>query len=94
MKINKMQITNFCGIKNLCITPQGNNLNIFGDNATGKTTIANAFMWLFTGKGITGTAELDPQPLDGRNAKIHNLMAKKEGQRGGGTYGYKNGIFY
>lgn len=85
MKINKMQITNFCGIKNLCITPQGNNLNIFGDNATGKTTIANAFMWLFTGKGITGTAELDPQPLDGRNAKIHNLETSVELETDSGT---------
>lgn len=85
MKINKMQITNFCGIKSLCITPQGNNLNIFGDNATGKTTIANAFMWLFTGKGITGTAELDPQPLDGSNAKIHNLETSVELETDSGT---------
>lgn len=85
MKINKMQITNFCGIKSLCITPQGNNLNIFGDNATGKTTIANAFMWLFTGKGITGTAELDPQPLDKNNAKVHNLETSVELQADSGV---------
>lgn len=85
MKINTMQITNFCGIKSLCITPQSNNINIFGDNATGKTTIANAFMWLFTGKGITGTAELDPQPLDGSNAKIHNLETSVELQTDDGT---------
>ena len=85
MKINTMQITNFCGIKSLCITPQGNNLNIFGDNATGKTTIANAFMWLFTGKGITGTAELDPQPLDKNNAKVHNLETSVELQADSGV---------
>lgn len=85
MKINTMQITNFCGIKSLCIIPQGNNLNIFGDNATGKTTIANAFMWLFTGKGITGTAELDPQPLDKNNAKVHNLETSVELQADSGV---------
>lgn len=85
MKINKMQITNFCGIKSLCIAPQGSNLNILGDNATGKTTIANAFMWLFTGKGITGTAELDPQPLDKNNAKVHNLETSVELQADSGV---------
>lgn len=85
MKIKTMQITNFCGIKSLCIIPQGSNINIFGDNATGKTTIANAFMWLFTGKGITGTAELDPQPLDKNNAKVHNLETSVELQSDSGT---------
>ena len=85
MKISTMQITNFCGIKSLCITPQNGNLNIFGDNATGKTTIANAFMWLFTGKGITGTAELDPQPVDGSNGKVHNLETSVELQTDSGT---------
>lgn len=85
MKIKTMQIINFCGIKSLCITPQNGNLNIFGDNATGKTTIANAFMWLFTGKGITGTAELDPQPVDGSNSKAHNLETSVELQTDSGT---------
>lgn len=66
-------LQNSCGIKQLEITPGGGNTSIYGDNATGKTTIANAFLWLFTGKNSMGTAELDPQPLDGQNGKIHNL---------------------
>jgi DNA repair exonuclease SbcCD ATPase subunit len=48
-------------------------MTIYGDNATGKTTIANAFAWLFTGKNAAGTAEFDPAPVDGSNGKIHNL---------------------
>lgn len=85
MKINSMQIANFCGIKELSVNPQSADLNIYGDNATGKTTIANAFMWLFTGKGITGTTELEPQPLDGGNAKIHNLETWVQLQTDNGT---------
>lgn len=73
LKIARMSIQNFCAVKSLEIAPNGSNLSVFGDNATGKTTIANAFAWLFTGKNAAGTAEFDPAPLDGDNAKIHNI---------------------
>lgn len=72
-RISKLTLQNFCGVKSLEITPNGADTAIFGDNATGKTTIANAFSWLFTGKNSAGTAELDPAPLDSSNGKIHNL---------------------
>lgn len=72
-RIRSMKLLNFCGIQSLEIQPDGADLSIFGDNATGKTTIANAFAWLFTGKNASGTADFDPAPLDSSNAKIHNL---------------------
>lgn len=72
-RIQSMKLLNFCGIQSLEIQPDGADLSIFGDNATGKTTIANAFAWLVTGKNASGTADFDPAPLDGSNAKIHNL---------------------
>lgn len=72
-RIFSIMIQNFCGIKSLEISPNGSDLTIFGDNATGKTTVANAFSWLFTGKNASGTADLDPAPLDQDNSKIHNL---------------------
>ena len=71
--IKKMTLQNFCGIKHLEITPNSADCAVYGDNATGKTTVANAFTWLFTGKNLLGTAELDPAPLDKNNDKIHNL---------------------
>lgn len=73
LKISRITIRNFCAVKALEIAPNGSDLSVFGDNATGKTTIANAFAWLFTGKNAAGTAEFDPAPLDGDNAKIHNI---------------------
>lgn len=72
-RIQSMKLLNFCGIQSLEINPGGDDLSVYGDNATGKTTIANAFAWLFTGKNASGTADFDPAPLDGSNAKIHNL---------------------
>ena len=72
-RIQTMKLLNFCGIQSLEITPGGDDLSVYGDNATGKTTIANAFAWLFTGKNAAGTADFDPAPLDSTNAKIHNL---------------------
>lgn len=73
LKIARMIIQNFCGIKSLEIAPNGADLAIFGDNATGKSTVSNAFAWLFTGKNAAGTADFDPAPLDSSNGKIHNL---------------------
>ena len=72
-RIQSMKLLNFCGIQSLEIRPGGVDLSIYGDNATGKTTVANAFAWLFTGKNAAGTADFDPAPLDGSNAKVHNL---------------------
>ena len=72
-RIQSMKMQNFCGIQSLEIKPDGADLSVYGDNATGKTTIANAFAWLFTGKNASGTADFDPAPLDSSNAKIHNL---------------------
>ncbi len=72
-RIQSLKLQNFCGIRSLEITPDGADISVYGDNATGKTTIANAFAWLFTGKNACGTADFDPAPLDSSNAKIHNL---------------------
>lgn len=72
-RIQSMKLQNFCGIQSLEIKLNGADLSVYGDNATGKTTIANAFAWLFTGKNASGTADFDPAPLDSSNAKIHNL---------------------
>src|SRR5690606_18070898 len=46
-------LNNFKGIKSLLINFADDITNIFGDNATGKTTIFDAFMWLFFGKEST-----------------------------------------
>lgn len=39
-RIQTMKLLNFCGIQSLEITPGGDDLSVYGDNATGKTTMA------------------------------------------------------
>lgn len=51
MKLIEMILDNFQGIKHLELDFDGSPI-ISGKNATGKTTIANAYSWLLTGKPI------------------------------------------
>lgn len=50
MKLLTLNIINFKGIRELSIVCDGENLNIYGDNATGKTTVFDAVTWLLFGK--------------------------------------------
>lgn len=39
-RIQSMKLLNFCGIQSLEINPDGEDLTVYGDNATGKTKIS------------------------------------------------------
>lgn len=64
MKLVRCDIRNFQGIASIGLFPQGKNLNVFGDNGTGKTTIVSALSWLLTGKDALGRADFDIKPLN------------------------------
>ena len=46
MKLLKLILENFQGIKQFEFISGGSNAAVHGDNATGKTTIPNALTWL------------------------------------------------
>jgi ATPase involved in DNA repair len=50
MKLIKLTLKNFKGIKDFTLEANGRNVNVYGDNATGKTTIFDAFTWLLYDK--------------------------------------------
>ena len=50
MKILNLTLRNFKGTRDFELNTDGNDVNIFGDNGTGKTTLADAFMWLLFDK--------------------------------------------
>lgn len=62
-QIKQIAIENFKGIKSLTIWPEGKNLEVFGDNATGKTTIFDAFTWLLFGKDSDGRSDFEIKPV-------------------------------
>lgn len=78
MKILRLTIVNFQGIEELEIDAGGDCLDIYGDNETGKTTIASAFSWLLFGKNSLGQTDFSLKPLENGKPR-HNLVTKVEG---------------
>lgn len=50
VRINRLKLTNFKGVKNFEIQMDGEGARVYGDNATGKTTLFDAFLWLLFDK--------------------------------------------
>lgn len=78
IKILKMTIQNFKGIKDLEINFDGKNMNIYGDNATGKTTIFDAFLWALFNKNSAGKSDFEWKPLNLDGSEIHFLESTVE----------------
>lgn len=72
IKIKKMKLLNFKGIRELEIN-FSDSTNIFGANAAGKTTIADAFSWLLFGKDTTGRSDFNVKTLDSENNEIPEI---------------------
>ena len=77
IKLLKMRIQNFKGCKDREIS-FGDRTNIKGANATGKTTVFDAFTWLLFGKDSLGSAKFDIRPLDTDGNMINNLEISVE----------------
>ena len=61
MKILRLELENFRGIKNLAIDFDGKDADIYGANGTGKTTVANAICWLLLDRPATEEPDFDPK---------------------------------
>ena len=57
MKLLNLTPDNFKGIKHFVLESNGSSIDIFGDNATGKTTLADAYFWLLFGKDSAGRSD-------------------------------------
>lgn len=64
MKIAKMHLENFRGIKSLKLDFMGKDVAIYGANGTGKTTIANAIIWALLDTPATGEKDFNPKTID------------------------------
>lgn len=73
IKLLTMVVRNFKGFKEFKLEADGNNLKIYGDNATGKTTIFDAFSWALFGKDSNDSANFAWKPLDKQNNEINHL---------------------
>ena len=74
IKILQLKLRNFKGIKEVTIpTAGGNDVNIYGDNATGKTTIMDAFIWLLFDKDSQNSSNFNIKTLDELGKPVHML---------------------
>ena len=73
MKILNLTLRNFKGINNFELNTNGQDVNAFGDNATGKTTLADAFMWLLFGKDSLNRSDFEIKTLGPDGEPEHGL---------------------
>lgn len=71
--LNSLRLENFKGLREFEISDFGKGVEIFGDNATGKTTIFDAFCWLLFGKDSLNSANFEIKELDGSGKPVHGL---------------------
>ena len=77
IKIKKLALENFKSHKSLTLELNGRNASIYGDNATGKTSVYDALTWLLFGKDSKGNGEknIEIKPLDA-NGEIRDHLAE------------------
>lgn len=78
LKIDRLRIKNFKGIKELVINPDSKDVVISGMNATGKTTIMDSFLWLLFGKDSQGKADFQIKPVNMDGNDLNNLDIEVE----------------
>lgn len=70
--LEQMWLHNFKGVADLQIN-FGKVTNVYGANATGKTTIFDAFLWLLFGKDSSDRADFQVKTIDQGGSVIHGL---------------------
>lgn len=78
MKLLILKLRNFKGVKSFTLDTQGGDVAVFGKNGTGKTTLADAFMWLLFDKDSCNRKQFDIKTLDADNRPIHHLEHEVE----------------
>lgn len=77
IKLKNIRIQNFKGCKERMVE-FGDNTRISGANATGKTTMFDAFTWLLFNKDSLGASQFDIRPKDSEGKMIDNVEISVE----------------
>lgn len=80
IELVELILNNFKGAEYFNLTTNGLNLNILGNNGTGKTRLFDAFIWLLFGRDSLNRTNFDIKTLDENgNVKEHELDHSVEG---------------
>lgn len=78
MKLHRVTARNFQRATEFEVVLAGADVEVFGDNGTGKTTLANMYFWGLFGKDVYDRTDFKWKPLDADNREIHNLETSVE----------------
>jgi predicted nucleic acid-binding Zn-ribbon protein len=81
LRLQKLTLENFRGLKAITITPEGEDFTIAGDNRLGKTTCGDGITWLLFGKDMQGRsdAKFALKTLDAEGNELGHLDHSVEG---------------
>ena len=79
IKLVELSIENFKGIREKTVNFQEDTTVISGRNASGKTTLMDAFFWLLFGKDSQGRADFQIRPVDENGMIVDNIEILVEG---------------
>lgn len=80
LKLQKLTIENFKGIKNFALETNGESILIAGKNGVGKTTLADAWFFIFTDADSQGAAKFNALELDADGNAIDQQDATVEAE--------------
>jgi DNA repair exonuclease SbcCD ATPase subunit len=79
MKLKKLKISNFKGLRSLEVSFAGTTI-ISGANATGKSTIYDAYLWLLFGKNSEGRSDFPIKPYNENGQPETNIEVSVEAE--------------
>lgn len=73
VKLQSLTLTHFKGIKEFGVTFDGKDAVVFGENATGKTSLFDGFLWVLFDKDSANDSKFALKTLDATGKEMHNL---------------------
>ncbi len=79
LRLLRLRLGNFKGMREFVLETDGDDVSVYGDNATGKTTLFDAFTWLLFDKDSQNKKDFEIKTLDGAGQVFHGLEHEVEG---------------
>lgn len=77
--VHRLTYRNFKRFEEYVLEPEGENLAVYGDNETGKSTLMDGCMWLLYDKDSLNRKDFEIKPLNELNEPTHHLEHEVEG---------------